>query len=457
MKRMSIALVIAALGQGAHAQEHQMQPMAQMQQPMPMEHAQTQQPMPMEHAQTQQPTPMEHAQMQQPMGAMHGMFGPYLMTREASGTSWQPDATPMDGIHSMRGDWMTMLHGYVNGVYDHQGGPRGDTSTFAESMLMGMAQRDLDDGTLGLRAMVSLDPAMGKRGYPLLFETGETADGRTPLVDRQHPHDLLMELAASYSRRLGNDRSVFLYAGLPGEPALGPTAFMHRFSGVDNPEAPLTHHWLDSTHITFGVVTAGYVWRNVKLEGSVFNGREPDQNRWNIELRKLDSYSARLTWNPTPQWSMQVSHGRLASPELLEPQRSVSRTTASASYQMRLAGQDMQTTFAWGRNRKDQGGAHDGYLLESALRMRHANTVFARIEHVANDELFREDEPLHGQTFNVGKASIGVVHDFAWAGPVRIGAGALVSKYWKSPALDPVYGSNPTSAMVFVRAKLAMR
>src|SRR5687768_2320289 len=135
--------------------------------------------------------------------------------------------------------------------------------------------------------MVSLEPAtIGKRGYPLIGQTGETADGKTHLIDRQHPHDLFMELAATYSRNISDTASVFLYVGLPGEPALGPPAFMHRTSGVDNPEAPITHHWLDSTHITFGVVTAGVVVNNWKLEASAFRGREPDQHRFDIEPPK---------------------------------------------------------------------------------------------------------------------------------------------------------------------------
>lgn len=390
------------------------------------------------------------------MDSMPGMFGPYKMSREASGTSWQPDNTPMEGIMTMSGPWMTMFHGYANTVYDHQGGPRGGNQTFTESMLMAMASRPLGNGTLGLRAMGSLDPTIGKAGYPLLFETGETANGRTPLVDRQHPHDLLMELAASYSYNLSNDSSVFVYAGLPGEPALGPPAYMHRISGMDNPEAPLTHHWLDSTHITFGVVTGGYVWRTFKLEASAFNGREPDQYRWNIETRKFDSASARLSWNPTPEWSLQVSHGRLDSPEQLEPNVAVRRTTASASYQHEIAGHPMQTTLAWGRNRHDPGVTSDGYLLESAMQVRNDTTVFGRFESVGNNELFQESEPLHGQIFKVRKLSLGFVHDFAQIGHVKFGAGALASKYWKPAVLDPFYGSSPSSYMVFFRAKLAM-
>jgi hypothetical protein len=385
---------------------------------------------------------------------MQGMYGPYPMTREASGASWQPDATPMEGVHGMYGAWSAMWHGFANAIYDHQGGPRGGSKTFINSMLMLMAQRPAADGTLGLRGMVSLDPTMGKGGYPLLFQTGETADGREPLIDRQHPHDLFMELAASYSRLLSADSAVFGYVGLPGEPALGPPAFMHRFSGMDNPEAPLNHHWLDSTHITFGVVTLGYVRRNVKAEVSAFNGREPDQNRYNIETRKLDSASGRLSWNPTLAWALQASYGRLDSPELLEPEIAIRRTTASASYQTSVGGNNWQTTLAWGRNDKRPGKQTDGWLLESAIKIGEVHTIFARVERVENDELFRENEPLHGETFRVGKLSLGYINDFAHVGRVKIGAGGLVSKYDKPSALDPFYGDDPTSYMLFLRARL---
>lgn len=232
---------------------------------------------------------------------------------------------------------------------------------------------------------------------------------------------------------------------------------MHRGSGIDNPETLLTHHWLDSTHITFGVVTGGYVWRNFKLEASAFNGREPDQNRWNIEVRKFDSASARLSWNPTPEWSMQVSHGRLDSPELLEPEMSIRRTTASVSYEHAIASRPMQTTLAWGRNRKDPGATTNGYLMESALHVLPETTLFGRMEKVENDELFHDNEPMRGQMFNVRKLSVGFVHDFFSAGNVKFGAGALVSRYWKPSVLDSVYGAAPSSYMLFFRAKLAMK
>jgi hypothetical protein len=336
-------------------------------------------------------TEMDHAM------ATTGLYGDYPMAREASGTSWQPDGAGMQGIHGAQGDWSTMMHGYIDAVYDHQGGPRGADESFSESLLMLMAQRPVGDGTFGLRGMFSLDPAMGKAGYPLLLQTGESADGRTPLIDRQHPHNLFMELAATYSHDLGADRSVFVYAGLPGEPALGPPAFMHRFSGMDNPEAPITHHWLDSTHVTNGVATLGAVWDRVKLEASAFNGREPDQNRLGIETRGFDSASARFSYNPSRNWALQVSYGRLASPEQLAPNVAVRRTTASAIYDTRIAGKQWQTTFAWGRNRDDPGTTTDGYLLESAIRASEQHTFFGRAENVGKDDLFAAPNPLAGR------------------------------------------------------------
>lgn len=191
--------------------------------------------------------PMDHSQMPMGehgghMGQMTGALGAYPMEREASGTAWQPDASEHMGLHVMSGDWMLMAHGVLNLVYDHQGGPRGDDKGFASGMLMGMARRTLGRGTLQLKAMISPDPLMGKRGYPLLLASGETANGRDRLIDRQHPHDLFMELSASVSQNVGPKSSVFLYAGLPGEPAFGPPAFMHRESILDSPEAPISHH-----------------------------------------------------------------------------------------------------------------------------------------------------------------------------------------------------------------------
>src|SRR5581483_5012259 len=189
-----------------------------------------------------------------PGASMPGMYGTYAMSRESSGTAWQPEAAPEGGLHIMRNGWMFMFHGFAEAVYDDQGGARGGRRVYSPNMVMGMAQHELGPGTWGLRAMLSLEPAtIGQNGYPELLQTGETADGKTPLIDRQHPHDLFMELGTTYNLAIRDGESVFAYFGYPGEPALGPPTFMHRFSGEDIPEAPITHHWLDSTHVTFGV------------------------------------------------------------------------------------------------------------------------------------------------------------------------------------------------------------
>ena len=384
---------------------------------------------------------------------MTGALGPYSMTRDASGTAWQPESTPMEAIHGQYGNWSTMLHGFINIVAADAGGPRGDSKIFSQSMFMGMAHRPLGGGSLTLRGMFSLDPTMGKDGYPLLFQTGETADGVTPLIDRQHPHDFLMEVAAVYSHSLNEATSVFLYAGYPGEPALGPPTFMHRFSGIDNPEAPLGHHWLDATHITFGVLTGGLVWNNLKLEGSVFSGREPDEHRWNFDSARLDSTSLRLTWNPTANWSMQASWGALHSPEALEPDIDQQRITASVSYNVPLRSGNWQTTFAWGRNDKQPGDATNALLLESALTW-NRHTVFGRTEHTEKDELFGEGHPLHHQTFGVSKFSLGYVYDIPVTQHVKLGIGAVGSAYAFPDELDPYYSSEPLSGTVFTRLKL---
>ncbi|HEX4508173.1 MAG TPA: hypothetical protein VH722_20775 [Alphaproteobacteria bacterium] len=384
---------------------------------------------------------------------MTGVFGPYAMSREASGTSWQPESTPDGGLHFMAGPWMLMAHGYLDAIYDNQGGPRGNDKTFSASMGMLMAQRPLgDDGTLGLRTMLSLDPLMGANGYPLLFATGETANGREPLIDRQHPHDLFMELSASYSLKLNADSAVFAYAGLPGEPALGPAAFMHRQSGMDIPEAPITHHWLDSTHITYGVLTGGYVQGPWKIEGSVFRGREPDERRYDIEGPKLDSVSARLTWNPAPNWSFQTSWGYLKSPEELAPNVDENRLTASGTYNLPFGDNVWATTFAWGRKMNHPGHTLDGFLLESELILHDTHTIFARAERVAEDELF-EEGPLLDRVETVEKISLGYIRDFHPAENLKFGIGGLVSRYDYPSALDRAYG-DPISYMIFLRLKL---
>ena len=386
---------------------------------------------------------------------MNGFYGPYAMTREASGTSWQPEAARHEGVHVMRGPWMVMLHGFADVVYDHQGGDRGDEKVLSNNMGMAMAQRPLGPGTLGLRSMLSIEPAtIGKEGYPLLLQTGETADGRTPLIDRQHPHDLFMELAGSYSVSTGN-RSLFLYGGLPGEPALGPPAFMHRYSGVNLPAAPITHHWLDSTHITYGVLTAGAVVDRVKVEASAFRGREPDEDRWNIESPKLDSHSFRLSVNPTDRWALQVSYGRIHSPEQLEPEVDQDRVTASAIYDGTFGDTGRwEGTLAWGRNHNRPGHLLDAFTAEGAASFAERHTIFARVERVEKDELFLAPDPRDGETFTVGELTAGYRCDLLRSGHTTVGLGASGTVSEVPSELRDAYGDTPLSVLVFLHAAL---
>jgi len=348
-----------------------------------------------------------------------------------------------------------MAHGFANLIYDNQGGGRGDRKVFSSNMLMGMAQRPLGPGTFGARSMLSLEPlTIGRKGYPLLLQTGETADGKTPLIDRQHPHDLFMELSTSYSVPVDEKSSLFAYLGLPGEPALGPPTFMHRFSGVDNPEAPITHHWLDSTHITYGVATLGGVWDRVKLEGSIFTGREPDEDRWDLEKPRFDSYATRLSWNPTESWALQGSYGAIHSPEQLKSEVDTQRGTVSASYHKAWGQNNWQTMFAWGVNANDPGRTLHGFLLESTVNLKETHTLFGRAETVEKDELFPEGDPLHDKAFHVNKVSLGYIYDLPEWNRMRWGVGGLGSLHFLPNRLDDSYDDTPFSFMIFARTKL---
>ncbi|RZJ01210.1 MAG: hypothetical protein EON90_04590 [Brevundimonas sp.] len=388
--------------------------------------------------------------------AMPSPLGDWPMTRDASGTSWQPDLSEHGGLHLSRGDWTLMGHAAFNLVFDRQSGPRGDDKTFVSGMVMGSARRSFSDGgSLNLRVMASPDPFMGKDGYPLLLAAGETADGVRPLVDRQHPHELVMELSASYARPLTDKDSVFAYIGYPGEPAFGPPAFMHRMSAMDSPEAPITHHWLDSTHIVFGVTTLGWAHDAFKVEASAFKGREPDQDRFDFDPPRLDSWAVRASWNPAPSWSLQASYADVSAPEQLEPDEDETKWSASAIHTRRLGVEGWwSSTLAWGRKTDDHGESKDGWLLESALSPDDRWTVFARAERIQTDELVPGVGGGHGALHTVAKASVGAVRDWRIGDNLRLGLGALYGVNRVPEALEPLYGGDPAGAMLFVRLKV---
>jgi len=379
-------------------------------------------------------------------------------TRDGSGTSWQPDATPMHAIHGRVAGWELMAHGLVFAGYDIQGTDRGDDKVFSPNWIMGMARRRVLGGDVSLRGMFSFDAlTMGERGYPLLLQSGEAVDGE-PLVDRQHPHDLFMELAASTTVPLGSSLALELYGGPAGEPALGPVAFPHRRSAAADPLAPLSHHWQDSTHIAFGVLTAGLVTRAAKLEASWFNGREPDQERYDFDLGELDSFSTRLSATPGPNWTVQASYGFLDSPEELEPEVSIHRVTASVMHVGRARwAESVATTAVWGRNIPNEGEPTDAGLIESALDLGAPGTVFGRAELTikAGHDLALPEE-MEEETFAVGSLVLGYLYDFADVGGMVPGIGARASVNLIGDELADIYEtSTPAGFMIFLRVEPA--
>jgi hypothetical protein len=304
--------------------------------------------------------------------------------------------------------------------------------------------------------MLSLDAAtVTARGYPLLLQSGETYRGQ-PIVDRQHPHDFWMELGAMYERAVSRSLGVVLYAAPSGEPALGPVAFMHRPSAADDPVAPLSHHWQDATHISFGVVTAGLFGPRWRLEGSWFNGREPDEHRWGFDRLRLDSYAGRLTVSPDSSWSFTAGYGRLDSPEALHPGDPVERYTASVLYahSSGMAGH-VVSSLVWGANRSHGQTTH-ALLLEAQAIVRHANTIFARAELVQKtaEELALPATFDPESVLTVASVSAGYIRDVAQRGGVALGIGARGTVSVVPAALETAYGSRtPLGALVFVRLR----
>ncbi len=389
-------------------------------------------------------------------GSMHGAADVADETpspAEGSGTTRLPgNEGAMHGLHFMPGgDWMVMLHGYASTQYTDHSGPRGDDKLYATSMAMLTGEKETGWGRIQLKSMLSLEPIMSNRGYPNLFATGETAGGN-PLVDRQHPHDLFMELAGRVDVNVAKGARLFLYGGPVGEPALGPSAFMHRGSASYNPEPPITHHWFDSTHITYGVVTAGIATNRLQFEASLFTGREPDEQRWNIEKPRMDSWSVRASWTPSPRWAMQVSHGRLKEPEAQHAGENEHRTTASVHY---ANGNGLSAMAAFSAKNRDPGRTLTAWLAEANWDITDHHTLFGRIENVRNDELFTDHlDPLHDVPFRVSKFQAGYAYRMRLAEPLALALGGSVSAYAKPAALDAAYGQHPMGYTLFAKLSL---
>jgi hypothetical protein len=376
------------------------------------------------------------------------------MNREGSGTSWLPDSSPTYGRMFMFDENMLMLHGAIFPRYTNVSTRRGDDRIDAPNWIMAMYSHPLGDtAQFGTRLMMSLDPLTeAGRGYPLLFQSGESWHDQ-PLHDRQHPHDLFDELSMSLSSRIAgfdHDLSTYFYFGYPGEPALGPPTFMHRPSAMDDPDAPLGHHWQDSTHVTFGVATLGAQWRNLKIEGSIFTGREPDEDRYDFDRPRFDSFSGRISWNPTQNLALQVSHGYIKSPEALEPDLKRHRTTASVIYNLPLGhDSNWSNTFVWGQNHDTGEGKTQSFLVESDYQ-RGRNTVYFRWERVekSGHELVL-DPPDESRIFPVSGYTLGYVRDLSHGNGLDIGLGTQFTINDRPDGLDRYYGNDLGYAFQF--------
>jgi len=381
------------------------------------------------------------------------------MNRDGSGTSWVPDETPMYAymIHGKK--WMTMIHGSFFLRYNKQdlfnSGSRGGKKFDAPNWLMAMTQRQIGkNGLFSINTMFSFDPFLvGPGGYPLLFQTGESYKGKK-LVDIQHPHDLFAELSINYTQRVAKDADISLSFGYPGEPALGPPVFMHRLSAMNNPDAPLSHHYSDATHITFGTSTLGFRYRDIKLEGSIFTGREPDEYRYNFDAMRFDSYSLRLSYNPSKEWALQVSNGWIHSPESAEPQQNVDRFTASAIYTKMLDDDSyIATTLVYGQNHfSDNHKTLPSVLLESSWQM-HKTAVYGRYEYVKKDadELDLTDAYPLDPNFAINAFTLGVNRVLATVAKTNLTAGIQSTLNVSPSELKTLYGSVPVGFEVYLR------
>jgi hypothetical protein len=385
------------------------------------------------------PAAAQQHQHQHDAQAQESLFS----AREGSGTSWLPEPTPMYAGHRRAGAWELMWHGNAFLQYINESGEehRGAYQTGSINWVMGMARRRAGSGRIGLRTMLSLEPwTIRGCGYPDLLATGESCDGDT-IHDRQHPHDLFMELALEYERPLAGGVRWFAYGGPAGEPALGPVAFPHRVSALSNPIAPIGHHWLDATHITFGVITTGVRSARWMAEASAFNGREPDESRSDFDFAALDSYAARASVAPRPSTVLQVSAGRLndAEREAGLPPNDVTRVTASASYHRTLNASSLwASTIAWGMNDEPIDTTH-ALLVESMLSLRDRHVGFMRLEVVGKPA---HDLHVHESTavFTVGKIQAGYAHYLRPSGGVQFGMGGSLAASLVPSALAPRYG-----------------
>ena len=380
-----------------------------------------------------------------------------ILRHTSSGTSLEPDSTTPPMLMQMHRNWMLMLHGQASIAEQQQTGPRGHDKFFSANWIMPMAQRNFKSGELTLRTMLSLEPAtISGRYYPELFQQGETAFGK-PIVDGQHPHNLFMEIAALYDQKVGDHALLSLYVAPVGDPALGPVAFPHRASAAEDPLAPLGHHLEDSTHIADEVLTAGVTFHKIHVEASGFHGREPDENRWHIEVGGLDSWSTRLTIAPAKDWVGQYSIGHLHSPEALHPTEDVLRQTASIVYHHTWQAGKLDALALWGRNHTIASAENaNGYLFEATAHLHDRHAVWMRIENVdrTTDLLGTSAPPEESVVGRVQAYTGGYAHSLYANRWIASELGAQGTIYATPSSLRTLYGDHPAGVAVVLNLHL---
>ena len=408
------------------------------------------------------PALLSHAQMTMNMGGPAASLTENIMRHEGSGTSLEPGSTAPPMLMKMTGNqWMLMLHGSVFVVEQQQTGPRGRDKLYSANWVMPMAQRSYESGQLTLRTMLSLEPAtISGRYYPELFQQGETAFGK-PIVDGQHPHDLFMEIAGIYDRKVGGRGLLTLYAAPVGDPAMGPIAYPHRASAAEDPLAPLSHHLQDSTHIAYDVLTGGAAMNvgrgGLRVEGSGFHGREPDENRWHIEVGALDSWSGRLSVTAGRDWLGQYSLGRLHSPEALHAQEDVLRQTASLHYHHAFGWAGLDAAAIWGRNHTvSTAEDSNGYLLEGTLALKGTQALWTRMEDAdRTTDLLGAKAPSEETVLGRVQAySGGYAHRVARWSSGTAELGAQFTGYDTPKTVTALYGEHPWGVAAVLKVRL---
>lgn len=383
-----------------------------------------------------------------------------ILGHTGSGTSAQPVSTPAPMLMTMKGSWTFMFHANVFVLDEQQSSPRGGDKFFATNWFMPMAQRKLGPGVFTTRVMLSLEPAtVSNRRYPLLFQQGETAFG-VPIADGQHPHDFVMELAVLYDLKPGEKSLLSFYFAPTGDPAIGPAAYAHRASASENPVGTLGHHQEDSTHIASDVVTVGLAHGMARIEASGFHGREPDEFRWDIDQGKIDSWSTRLTLEPSKNWSGQYSYARIASPEALFAGENQERMTASIMYNRPFQDGNWASTLLWGRTRSLRDNSiFNSYAFESTARFRARNYAWTRIESAErSNELILGENPLPPgfQEQPIGQVqayTVGYDRDIDLLPHMATAIGAQFTTYGVPERLKAIYGAHPVGVVMFLRLR----